>query len=222
MRTISCILAAALATPLLSYAAESKPLLLNGEYELVSLKQAGKAIKLDAKQRPSLQVGEDGRVSGFAACNHFHGELQANPLKIGPLATTRMMCAPVQMQVETAYLQVLQGAEQLQMHKKGQVLRVKDGQGGELRLQRTPAVRTAELWVGPETKPCSAGVMKMDCLQVKTSATGEWENFYNSIAGFQPEAGKSYRLKVKIEKVANPPADASNLRYSLIKVLEQQ
>lgn len=70
--------------------------------------------------------------------------------------------------------------------------------------------------VGPQTADCT-GVAPMKCLQVKESASGDWTNFYTNIEGFTYEPGYEYVLKVKTEKIANPPADGSSIKYTLVK-----
>lgn len=56
----------------------------------------------------------DGKINGFAGCNSFFGTytLNGETLKIGPLASTRKMCAE-HMAAESAFLQGLQSAERL-------------------------------------------------------------------------------------------------------------
>lgn len=70
--------------------------------------------------------------------------------------------------------------------------------------------------VGPETADCT-GVTPMKCLQVKEKASDSWQNFYTNIEGFTYEPGYEYVLKVKTEKIENPPMDASSIKYTLIK-----
>lgn len=79
------------------------------------------------------------------------------------------------------------------------------------------------LIIGPETKTCDAGVMLKDCYQVKwTEDQKDWEYFYNEIEGFTFELGYLYKLLVSVETISNPPADASSLKYKLIRVLEKE
>ncbi|WP_082376990.1 DUF4377 domain-containing protein [Chryseobacterium indologenes] len=73
------------------------------------------------------------------------------------------------------------------------------------------------LIVGSQTVDCSAGAGRMKCMQVKEDASGSWTNFYSQIEGFTYEPGYEYVLKVKTEKIANPPADASSIKYTLIE-----
>lgn len=47
------------------------------------------------------------------------------------------------------------------------------------------------------------------------------EKSYQQIEGFEYEEGYSYFLEVKITEIENPPADASSLRYDLIKVISK-
>ncbi|MCO5234226.1 MAG: DUF4377 domain-containing protein [Chitinophagales bacterium] len=49
----------------------------------------------------------------------------------------------------------------------------------------------------------------------------EWENFYSQIEGFSYEKGYEYKLLIKEEKIENPPADGSNIRYILVKILSK-
>lgn len=82
-----------------------------------------------------------------------------------------------------------------------------------------PAVDTTRIWVAPETVEC-VGEAVQDCLQVKTSEDGEWELFYDEIEGFTHAQGTAYVLDVEISEIKDPPADASSLRYRLVRVVE--
>ncbi|MFC7345754.1 DUF4377 domain-containing protein [Chryseobacterium zhengzhouense] len=74
--------------------------------------------------------------------------------------------------------------------------------------------------VGPETADCT-GVAPMKCLQVKEKESGNWENFYSNIEGFTYEPGFEYTLKVRTEKIENPPMDGSSIRYILVKEISK-
>jgi heat shock protein HslJ len=73
--------------------------------------------------------GADGRVTGSAGCNTYMGPYQseARSLTIGPLATTRRLCAQPVMEQETAFLAALQTATQYQFESGGLVLRDASG-----------------------------------------------------------------------------------------------
>ncbi|WP_083506393.1 DUF4377 domain-containing protein [Chryseobacterium aquaticum] len=70
--------------------------------------------------------------------------------------------------------------------------------------------------IASQTVDCT-GVAPMKCLQVKEKETDQWENFYSNIEGFTYEPGFEYELKVKTEKIENPPMDGSSIKYTLIK-----
>lgn len=81
------------------------------------------------------------------------------------------------------------------------------------------------LFVNSSKVECT-GVGKMQCLQTQESETlkpNDWKNFYGNIEGFEYEPGYIYKLSVKKEMLdpATVPADASTLKYSLVKVIEK-
>ena len=63
----------------------------------------------------------------------------------------------------------------------------------------------------------------LDGLKIKEDEEAEWEVIpMNGIEGFTHSLGYEYRLEVEKIHLANPPADASNIRYKLIKIIEEQ
>jgi hypothetical protein len=76
-------------------------------------------------------------------------------------------------------------------------------------------------FVAAERKPCT-GVGPMECLQVREAADRPWQYFYSDIEGFTFEPGFDYELRVREEKVANPPADGSSLRWTLVRVVSKR
>lgn len=81
------------------------------------------------------------------------------------------------------------------------------------------------LFVNSSKVECT-GVGKMQCLQIQESETFKpngWKNFYGNIEGFEFEPGYIYKISVKKEELdpATVPADASTLKYSLVKVIEK-
>jgi ecotin len=77
--------------------------------------------------------------------------------------------------------------------------------------------------ISADTAPCQAGVLLKDCMLLKYSKyQKEWSNFYDVIEGFEYEKGNEYEIVVKEQKISNPPADASNLKYTLVKILSKK
>lgn len=74
--------------------------------------------------------------------------------------------------------------------------------------------------IAPQTQECT-GVGLQDCLIVRFEDDDFLSYFYDSINGFEFEAGFEYTLNVSITERENPPADASSLQYDLIEVVQQ-
>ena len=77
------------------------------------------------------------------------------------------------------------------------------------------------LHISPNLVDC-VGVGPMKCMQIREDPNSDWQNFYDSIKGFDYSEGKSYKISVKINDVQNPPADASSKKYELIEILDQK
>ncbi len=80
-------------------------------------------------------------------------------------------------------------------------------------------------WVNGIKVSCS-GVAPMQCLLVQKGENwvpGEWQHFYSSIDGFVFQYVYIYKLLVHEEENESEkiPADASSIKYTLIKVLEK-
>ncbi len=78
-------------------------------------------------------------------------------------------------------------------------------------------------WVNSERVQC-VGVGPMECLQVKRSEEGTWQNFYSNIEGFDFEPGFIYKISVRETEIPpdQVPADASSIRYELIEIIEKE
>ncbi len=80
--------------------------------------------------------------------------------------------------------------------------------------------RIVTAWIGPELVDC-VGVGPQKCMQVKTNPDDEYGLFYDQIEGFAYEEGYEYELRVLVEPVQDPPADASALIFTLVEVISQ-
>jgi hypothetical protein len=79
---------------------------------------------------------------------------------------------------------------------------------------------TIRLWIEPALVDCEGGAGPQLCLEVARSEDGKLELFYSEIEGFDFQEGTSYVIDVSVEEVADPPADGSSLRYTLVEVIE--
>ena len=80
-------------------------------------------------------------------------------------------------------------------------------------------------WVNSTEVPC-VGVAPTNCLQVfkgEILDPSEWEFFHAPIEGFEFIPGYVYKLLVREETLAEEevPADASSIRYTLVKILQK-
>ena len=209
------IMASLLSAPVLA-----RPNLIGTEWQLVSPKVA--------EPLPTLSFQARG-VSGFAGCNRFTGQSNAEGKLV--IATTRMMCSPAMMQTEQAYIGLLSQPFRIQTDGKAQQL-VLTGSAGEYRFVRkldkaagqsaaatAPVQRPQYLYVSSQRKNCSAGAGQMQCLQVRSSDQQPWQLFYGEIEGFTPQPDTAYYLKLHYETVPNPPADAPAVRTILERVV---
>lgn len=76
------------------------------------------------------------------------------------------------------------------------------------------------IFVADATVNCS-GVGLQKCLQIKENENDDWTNLYTTIEGFDHEEGYSYKLKIEVSDIENPPADGASQKYILVEVLEK-
>lgn len=84
-----------------------------------------------------------------------------------------------------------------------------------------PSDNSKTFYVDSSLADC-VGVAPMKCMKIKENPADEWQFFYGSIQGFDYETGYNYILQVKQFDVPNPPADAPNIRYELVKIVEKK
>jgi heat shock protein HslJ len=90
------------------------------------------------KRRARIEFGADGRLSGHTSCNTMTGRytLDGSALKVGPVATTRMACAQLQLEQEDRILTALELAVSARVRDDG-LLELRDADGrGLLRATR--------------------------------------------------------------------------------------
>jgi heat shock protein HslJ len=95
------------------------------------------------KRRARIDFGPDGRLTGHTSCNTMNGSytLEGGMLKVGPVATTRMACAQLQMEQEDRILTALELAISARVRDDG-LLELRDADGrGLLRATRFEPVK---------------------------------------------------------------------------------
>jgi heat shock protein HslJ len=93
--------------------------------------------------RATLFFLEGGQASSNGSCNRSTGtaEITGDPLKLGPLASTRMMCEPAASEQESAYFKALDAAQSLEM-KDGKLLMHVSGSDALLKFHAATAEET--------------------------------------------------------------------------------
>jgi hypothetical protein len=81
-------------------------------------------------------------------------------------------------------------------------------------------LQTVKYTIASQTADCM-GVAPQKCLLVKKADATEWQYFYSPIEGFIHEDGYEYVLEIREEKQKNPPADASSIKYTLVKTVSK-
>jgi heat shock protein HslJ len=99
----------------------------------------GRGVVDDAETTLDFEAG--GRVAGSGGCNRYSGnaELGAGSLAVGPLAATRMACAPALMDQEQRFFDAMARVAGWSVGADG-LLRLSDAAGAEiLRLAPMPS-----------------------------------------------------------------------------------
>ncbi|MFC5473373.1 DUF4377 domain-containing protein [Paraherbaspirillum soli] len=204
------------------------PLLLASRWELTSwtghqLPQAtnGKPVILNF-----VREKERGRVSGRAGCNQFAAPYSVRApgqLTITEAVTTRMACPQQAQQFEADFLEQLMAVNHYRIAGSQLEMQAIDGQTLVFQARDKPSAdaKIKFIYVAPQKAPCSAGVMQTTCFQIRERKEDPWQLWYGDINGFAFTPGHDYRLRILEEQIANPPADASSVKWTLDLVVEQ-
>lgn len=182
----------------------------------------GKPLRLDFDART-------GRFSSTTGCNRTGGAFKVKGRSLrfggkrGGFESTMMACPAPAMATERAYIDGLAAVTRYTITGDRLVLRTAKGATLTYQAAHKPAADAPRkfIYVSAETRPC-VGVAPMTCLQVREKASDPWQLHYSGIVDFEPQPGIEYRLRIIEEKVANPPADASSIRWTLDQVIEQR
>ena len=187
-----------------------------------------------------------GRLGIATSCNSMgtSWKVENNQIVTGNLMATQMACEPKAMAQEGI------AADLFDNRKAPFVLNLNDPDAPTLTVVSAKGEKivftgkqTAEskyqsqgetvfLEISPETKTCSAGVARMECLQVreikyaengvKTQVDKDWTLFYNHIDGFTHNPKERQIVRVKRYEIANPAADQSKYAYIQDMIIERE
>ncbi len=76
------------------------------------------------RSRITIEFLEDNRMAGRASCNRYTGsyQLRGEGIAVGPVASTRMACAPALMNQEDRFLSLLDQVSSVRIGKHGELL----------------------------------------------------------------------------------------------------
>jgi len=169
---------------------------------------------------PAVTLRFDNGRYHLRICNSISGlyTVDGDRLTGKPGASTMMACPGPVMKTEEEISKAFAGTQTFKL--EGSRLTV-----GALAFERealpSKAAATKFVYVAPETKDCT-GVAPMKCLQVRENKSMPWRLHDSGIVGFQHEPGVEYRLRIKEDKVENPPADGSSVVWYLDLIVEQK
>ncbi len=179
-----------------------------------------------------------GTVSGYSGCNRFTGGYgkTSTGMRFDPLAATRMACIPPRAELENALLTAMQspfttvgtqpsagsmGRQIIWKTANGDLLQFieREGvgrRGDKMEAQAAGGVEKT-VYVDSQRVECT-GVVRQSCYRVRENPNASWTLWYGPIEGLDFEPGTAYTLRVRETRVDNPPADASAIRWQLLKV----
>ena len=210
-------------SPLKTSSADQKMALENTSWQLMATEQS-----LPKTEKPiTLTFSENNRLAGSSGCNRYMGSFKVNGNQFeikSPLASTRMACPEALMQREKQFLEALSAAKRYQINNKGE-LEIQYGSGKDNNVLRFSPTKTSEviekiIYINGRTVPCT-GVAPQQCWQVRESKSDDWKLLYHGIKGFNYEQGYVYKLRVREEIIANPPADGSSREWVLVDIIEK-
>lgn len=190
------------------------------KWRLVEIKGGPAAVPSDvppmlALERSSYQ---------FAGCNLRTGKLRIEGQALiftESARSTLKACAGTPEAVDAAFTRLAGGSAQFRLETNRLTL---TGGGVDWVFQKEPLpsknAKTKFIYVSAFTKDCT-GVVPAKCLQVRESKDKPWTLEYSGIVGFEHVPGIEYRLRIKEDRVAHPPADAPSLIWYLDAVVEQ-
>lgn len=80
----------------------------------------------------------------------------------------------------------------------------------------------SEVFIVADRRADCAGAAMTKCLQIKRPQEEKWSLFYQPIENFNYIEGYTYIVRVRTNQVKNPPADVSNVKYRLQKILYRE
>lgn len=198
-----------------------------GKWKLGSYSLASKKEYNVSEFGTYIEFAAEMRFAGSTGCNSYRGQFvqKDGVVSAGDIISTDMMCPGEKGEFEVEFLDLLGKVNKLEV--KGNALTLTDTRTGYfLRFvkDKPETVSDAEndndtetLYVANRTVRCR-GIEPLRCMLVKRNRNARWENYYDSIIGFDYKPGQFYKLKVR----RTPAPEGNELcvyRHQLVRVL---
>ena len=177
----------------------------------------------------NITFSDNGSVGGNTGCNTFAGMATLEKdgrLAISRLRSTERACSEILMKFEQVFLQTLESATRYTVTDG--VLTLTDSKtqnflrfGNASRASSNTAAKTTKetIYIGNKSVKCT-GIAPMACLRIKRVKNSQWQNFYDTIDGFEYKPGKFYKIEVERTELDDVPKDTSIYRYKLVRLLK--
>ena len=202
-------------------APQSAPL-ANSKWVLNSIRNQQGLVSMDTDQNILFSIVND-KVSGDGGCNIFGGNVKIDGAKahFSEIFAMENSCDNYQVnELEAEFFAILENTASYEIMR--QSLTFFDEKDEIIATFRTTDIlsEAITLFVGPQQVDCE-GVMPQKCFLIRKSPNDDYTYLYDSIIGFEWEAGYEYELLVKVSEVDSPPADGSSLLYELIEIVKK-
>jgi heat shock protein HslJ len=198
-----------------------------GKWKLGSFSLASKKAYNISEFGTFIEFADELRFGGSTGCNSYRGQFvqKGGEISAGNIISTDMMCPGEKAEFEMEFLDLLGKVNKLEV--KGNALTLTDTKTGYfLRFVKDKPETVSDtendndtetLYVANRTVRCR-GIEPLRCMLVKRDRNAKWENYYDTIIGFDHKPGQFYKLKVR----RTPAPEGNELcvyRHQLVKVL---
>jgi heat shock protein HslJ len=174
-----------------------------------------------------IEFAAELRFGGSTGCNSYRGQFiqKGSEISAGNIISTDMMCPGEKGEFESEFLELLGKVNKLEVKENALVLTdTRTGYFLRFVKDKPETVSDAEndnetetIYVANRTVRCR-GIEPLRCMLVKKARNAKWENYYDTIIGFDYKPGQFYKLKVR----RTPLPEGNELcayRHQLVKVL---
>jgi heat shock protein HslJ len=200
-----------------------------GKWKLGAYNFASKKSYDIAEFGTYIEFTSEMRFGGSTGCNSYGGQFARKDdgtISAGDIISTDRMCPGSVGEFEAEYLELLGNVRKLEVG--GETLTLTDTRTGHfLRFTKDNPADAADpvnedetetIFVANRSVRCK-GIEALRCMLVKKNRNAKWENYYDTIMGFDYKPGLFYKLKVKRNYGEDAGFNTCVYRHELVTVL---